>query len=128
MKTRIGLWGCGNRTQILVKAALQQERIAITRCFDLDGQRAAALARTLGAAAVDSAQALLEAPDVDALLISLFPGALARRIRAWRRSRARGADAPLLPAFRDHHEPGSVRQNRQAHRRRGELGVMVASG
>ncbi|MDD5706504.1 MAG: Gfo/Idh/MocA family oxidoreductase [Kiritimatiellae bacterium] len=75
VKTRIGLWGCGNRTQVLIKDALRRDRIAITRCFDLDRGRAEALAGKLGAKVVDSAKALLGAADVDAFLICLYPGA-----------------------------------------------------
>lgn len=74
-KIRIGLWGCGNRTHALIKESLAKGRIKVVRCHDINQKLAETVAVNLGAKAVGSAEELLEAQDVDALLISLFPGA-----------------------------------------------------
>ncbi len=71
---RIGLWGCGRRTDALVKKPLSDKRIRVTRCYDLDSRRAESAAANYAAKAC-SLDEMLSAPDVDVLLISLFPAA-----------------------------------------------------
>ena len=73
-KFRIGLYGCGNRTQAILERALATGTACVTRCHDIRQENAERLAALYGAqtATLDE---LLNADDVDMYLISLFPAA-----------------------------------------------------
>ncbi len=73
-KFRVGLYGCGARTQAIMKQALESGTACVTRCHDINMERAEDLAKKYGAKAV-TLDELLNADDVDMYLISLFPGA-----------------------------------------------------
>lgn len=73
-KFKIGLWGCGGRTNALIKKALEEERISITCCYDINPERSKEVADKFGAESVSSEDELLGFKDVDAFLICLFPG------------------------------------------------------
>lgn len=71
---RIGLYGCGRRTQAILERALASGTACVTRCHDINQKSAEELAVKYNAktATLDE---LLSAEDVDMLLISLFPAA-----------------------------------------------------
>lgn len=73
-KFRIGLYGCGNRTQAILEKALASGVACVTRCHDIRQESAQKLAEQYGAK-VATLEELLSADDVDMYLISLFPGA-----------------------------------------------------
>ena len=73
-KFRIGLYGCGNRTQQILEKALESGMACVTLCHDINSERAEALAQKYGAEAV-TLDELLCSDKVDMLLISLFPAA-----------------------------------------------------
>ena len=73
-KFRIGLYGCGNRTQQILAKAVADGIAEVTLCHDINSERAEALAQKYGAKAA-SLDELLSSDEVDMLLISLFPGA-----------------------------------------------------
>ena len=68
---RIGLYGCGRRTQAILERALASGTACVTRCHDINQKSAEELAAKYNAktATLDE---LLSAEDVDMLLISLF--------------------------------------------------------
>lgn len=72
---RIGLYGCGGRTCGMVGSVLKKGvPCRVTRCHDRDTARAGAASEKFGAQAC-SKEELLQADDVDMILISLFPSA-----------------------------------------------------
>lgn len=71
---RIGLYGCGCRTQAILERALASGVARVTRCHDINSKSAEALAEKYGAK-VATLDELLSADDVDMFLISLFPAA-----------------------------------------------------
>ena len=73
-KFRIGLYGCGKRSQKLLQTSLANGTACVTCCHDIDRSRAELLAKQYGARAC-SLDELLTAKDVDMYLISLFPAA-----------------------------------------------------
>ena len=73
-KFRIGLYGCGCRTQAILERALASGTACVTRCHDINQKSAEALAKKYGAK-VATLEELLSADDVDMFLISLFPAA-----------------------------------------------------
>lgn len=73
-KFRIGLYGCGCRTQAILERALASGTACVTRCHDINQESAGKLAEKYGAK-VASLDELLNADDVDMLLISLYPAA-----------------------------------------------------
>ncbi|MEX2372908.1 MAG: Gfo/Idh/MocA family oxidoreductase [Dehalococcoidia bacterium] len=80
---RLGLYGCGNRSRHLVKSVAGEVRV--TACYDADPARAQQTAETHGGRAYDALDAFLEASEVDAFVVSLFPrhhAEAARRVAA----------------------------------------------
>jgi myo-inositol 2-dehydrogenase/D-chiro-inositol 1-dehydrogenase len=71
MTIRVGVIGTGNiGTAHAISLAREVSGSTVTAVFDVAADRADALAGQLGARALPSAQALIEADDVDALVIS----------------------------------------------------------
>ena len=70
---RLGLYGCGRRTQALLDSLWKDEFYTVSRAFDLREESAAALVKKYGGSVCRNAEELLSAPDVDAFLISLSP-------------------------------------------------------
>ena len=74
MSYRIGLYGCGCRTQQILERALEDGVAKVTLCHDISEKNANALAEKYNAK-VCSLDELLSSDEVDMYLISLFPAA-----------------------------------------------------
>ena len=74
MAYRIGLYGCGTRTQQILERALKNGIAKVTLCHDISEANANKLAEKYQAK-VCSLDELLSSDEVDMYLISLFPAA-----------------------------------------------------
>jgi len=70
---RLGLYGCGARTNALVDAAYQEGLVGVCCCYDVDEGRRRETARKYDALAVGSSRRLIAEDEVDAFVISLPP-------------------------------------------------------
>ncbi len=70
---RLGLYGCGKRTQALLDALWKDEFYTVTRAYDLMHSSAEALVKKYCGSVCNTPEELLAAKDVDAFLISLSP-------------------------------------------------------
>ncbi len=70
---RAGLLGCGDFTRIQTPGLLRSERVRVTRVYDPNPEAAKLAAERLGAAVVDSAEAILEDPAIEIALIFTPP-------------------------------------------------------
>lgn len=73
MAYRIGLYGCGKRTQQILERALKSGVAKVTLCHDISEKNARALAEKYNAK-VCSLDELLSSNEADMFLISLYPG------------------------------------------------------
>lgn len=74
MAYRIGLYGCGCRTQQILERALKSGVAKVTLCHDISEKSAQKLAEKYNAKVCDLDE-LLSSDEVDMYLISLFPAA-----------------------------------------------------
>ena len=79
---RLGLYGCGRRTQALLDALWKDEFYTVTRAFDANKESAVSLVKKYAGSVCDTAEELLAAKDVDAFLISLSPLAHAEVLKS----------------------------------------------
>lgn len=70
---KLGLYGCGARTQALVDSVIGEGIIKVVCCYDIDKKRRDEVAKKYSTSSVDSPQKLIENQDVEAFLISLPP-------------------------------------------------------
>jgi len=78
----LSLYGCGHRTEALVNSVWDTGRVAVSCCYDLNQERARALAEKYGGTAVDDVAGLLVDPRSNAIIVCLFPAAHAEALRA----------------------------------------------
>lgn len=110
---KIGLWGCGGRTHALIERAVAEKRATVTCCYDIDGERSAAVAAAFGAQSVASADELIGFDDVDAFLICLFPGLHAQAlIKALPSGKPIYAEKPVATTWEDYH---ALRETAKRH-------------
>jgi predicted dehydrogenase len=79
--TTVSLYGCGSRTEALVDSVFDTGRLAVSRCYDLNADRARALAEKYGGEPVEDVTDLLSDPHSNAIVVALFPRAHAGALR-----------------------------------------------
>jgi len=72
-KVRLGLYGCGNRTQALLNSLLKDNLYEVTAAYDLLPEKVRAVAERFGGCPCAQSRDLVERRDVDAFVISLDP-------------------------------------------------------
>ncbi len=70
---RLGLYGCGARTNALIDSVSGSGLVKVTCCYDIDKNRREETAKKHNASAVDTSAKLIGNKDVDAFIISLAP-------------------------------------------------------
>ena len=70
---KVGLYGCGARTNALVDSVIKEGIIKIVSCYDISKERREETALKYNAVAVESSEELIENEEVEAFIISLPP-------------------------------------------------------
>ncbi|MCM8786399.1 MAG: Gfo/Idh/MocA family oxidoreductase [Candidatus Omnitrophica bacterium] len=70
---KLGLYGCGARTNVLVDSIYKYGLVKVVCCYDIDKERSIKTANKYNAVSVNSSSELINYPEIDAFIISLFP-------------------------------------------------------